>query len=78
MAVLRIILTILFILFCIVVTVLILAQHSDEEGLGSVGGMSNSYWSQNRSRTMEGNIVKITRWLVGAVIVFAVVLNLGF
>ncbi len=78
MAALRIILTVIFILICIVVTVLILMQHSDEEGLGSIGGMSNSYWNQNKSRSMEGSLVRITRWLVAGVIVFAVVLNLGF
>ncbi len=78
MAALRIVLTVIFILICIAVTVLILAQHSDEEGLGSLGGMSNSYWNQNKSRSMEGSIVKITRWLIVGVVVFAVVLNLGF
>ncbi len=76
--VIRIILTVLFILICIVMTVLVLAQQGKEEGLGSIGGMSNSYWSQNKSRSMEGNIVKITKWLAVAFILIAVVLNLGF
>ncbi len=78
MAAFRVVLTIIFILVCIAVTVLILMQHSDDEGLGSLGGMSNSYWNQNKSRSAEGTVVKITRWLVAGVIVFAVVLNLGF
>lgn len=76
--VIRIILTVILILVCIVMTVLILAQQGKEEGLGSIGGMSNSYWSQNRSRSMEGNIVKITKWLAVAFILIAVILNLGF
>ncbi|MCD7716042.1 MAG: preprotein translocase subunit SecG [Lachnospiraceae bacterium] len=76
--VIRIILTVLFILVCIVMTVLVLAQQGKEEGLGSIGGMSNSYWSQNKSRSMEGNIVKITKWLAVAFILIAVILNLGF
>ncbi len=76
--VIRTILTVLFILVCIVMTVLVLAQQGKEEGLGSIGGMSNSYWSQNKSRSMEGNIVKITKWLAVAFILIAVVLNLGF
>ncbi|MCC8065695.1 MAG: preprotein translocase subunit SecG [Clostridiales bacterium] len=78
MAVLRIILTVIFILICIVLTVLVLAQQGKDEGLGSIGGMSNSYWSQNKARSMEGNIVRITKWLAAAFIVVAVVLNLGF
>ncbi|MCC8051697.1 MAG: preprotein translocase subunit SecG [Clostridiales bacterium] len=76
--VIRIILTVIFILICIAVTVLVLAQQGKEEGLGSIGGMSNSYWSQNKSRSMEGNIVKITKWLAVAFILIAVILNLGF
>ncbi|MCD7956434.1 MAG: preprotein translocase subunit SecG [Lachnospiraceae bacterium] len=78
MAILRIILTVIFILICIVLTVLVLAQQGKDEGLGSIGGMGNTYWSQNKSRSMEGNIVKITKWLAAALIVFAVVLNLSF
>ncbi|MCC8044664.1 MAG: preprotein translocase subunit SecG [Clostridiales bacterium] len=78
MAILRIILTVIFILICIVLTVLVLAQQGKDEGLGSIGGIGNTYWSQNKSRSMEGNIVKITKWLAAAFIVFAVVLNLGF
>ncbi len=76
--VIRTILTVIFILICIAVTVLVLAQQGKEEGLGSIGGMSNSYWSQNKSRSMEGNIVKITKWLAVAFILIAVILNLGF
>ncbi len=77
---LRIVLTVLFILICVGVTVVILAQQGRDEGLGSLGGMSNSnsYWSQNRSRSLEGNLLRITRLLVALVIVFAIVLNLGF
>ncbi len=77
---LRIVLTVFFILICVVVTAAILAQQGRDEGLGSIGGMSgsNSYWSQNRSRSLEGNLLRVTRVLVALVIVFAIVLNLGF
>ncbi len=80
MSVLRTILTVIFILVCVAVTVLILMQQGKEEGLGSLGGISNSdsYFNQNRVRTVEGSIVRATKWLTGAVIVLAVVLNLGF
>ncbi|MCD7820136.1 MAG: preprotein translocase subunit SecG [Lachnospiraceae bacterium] len=78
MVILRNILTIIFILICIVLTVLVLLQQGKDEGLGSIGGMSNSYWSQNKSRSMEGNIVRITKWLAVAFVVVAVVLNLNF
>ncbi|MCD8014711.1 MAG: preprotein translocase subunit SecG [Lachnospiraceae bacterium] len=76
--VIRIILTVIFILICIALTVLVLAQQGKEEGLGSIGGMGNTYWSQNKSRSMEGAIVRITKWLAAGFIVIAVILNLGF
>jgi len=76
--ILRNILTVIFILICIVLTVLVLLQQGKDEGLGSIGGMGNTYWSQNKGRSIEGTIVKATKWLAVAFIVFAVVLNLGF
>ncbi|MCD8395819.1 MAG: preprotein translocase subunit SecG [Lachnospiraceae bacterium] len=78
MVILRNILTVIFILICIVLTVLVLLQQGKDEGLGSIGGMGNTYWSQNKGRSIEGAIVKATKWLAAAFIVFAVVLNLGF
>ncbi|MCD8337390.1 MAG: preprotein translocase subunit SecG [Lachnospiraceae bacterium] len=78
MVILRNILTVIFILICIVLTVLVLLQQGKDEGLGSIGGMGNTYWSQNKGRSIEGAIVKATKWLAVAFIVFAVVLNLGF
>lgn len=78
MVILRNILTVIFILICIVLTVLVLLQQGKDEGLGSIGGMGNTYWSQNKGRSIEGTIVKATKWLAVAFIVFAVVLNLGF
>ncbi|MCD7814463.1 MAG: preprotein translocase subunit SecG [Lachnospiraceae bacterium] len=78
MVILRNILTVVFILICISLTVLVLMQQGKDEGLGSIGGMGNTYWSQNKGRSIEGAIVRATKWLAAAFIVFAVVLNLGF
>ncbi|MCD7833780.1 MAG: preprotein translocase subunit SecG [Lachnospiraceae bacterium] len=78
MVILRNILTVIFILICISLTVLVLMQQGKDEGLGSIGGMGNTYWSQNKGRSIEGAIVRATKWLAAAFIVFAVVLNLGF
>ncbi|MCD8022834.1 MAG: preprotein translocase subunit SecG [Lachnospiraceae bacterium] len=78
MVILRNILTVIFILICIVLTVLVLMQQGKDEGMGSIGGMGNTYWSQNKSRSMEGTLVRVTKWLAVAFVVFAVILNLGF
>ena len=76
MDVLKIVLTILFILICVALTFLVLMQEGKSAGLGSIGGMAESYWGRNKGRSMEGVLVKITRILAIGFIILAVVLNL--
>ncbi len=77
MEILEIILKILFVIDCIALVVIVLLQEGKEAGLGTIAGASNSYWGQNKGRSMEGALVKITRILAILFIVFAVVLNLS-
>ena len=74
----RTFLTIIFILICIALTVIVLAQEGKDAGLGSVGGLGETYWGKNKSRSMEGNLVKITKILAVGFILVAVILNLNF
>ncbi len=76
MDVLKIVLTILFIIICVALTFLVLMQEGKSAGLGSIGGMAESYWGRNKGRSMEGVLVKITRILAIGFIILAVVLNL--
>lgn len=77
MAVLRTVLTIALVIICIVMTVLILMQEGKSNGLGAIAGASDTYWSKNKGRSMEGMLVKVTRILVIAFMVLACVLNIG-
>ncbi len=77
MAALKTILTIVLVLICIVLTVIILMQEGKSAGLGALAGSSDSYWSKNRGRSMEGVLVKVTRVLVILFIVISCVLNIG-
>lgn len=77
MSVIRIILTILFILDCIGLTVLVLMQEGKSAGLGTIGGAAESYWGKNKGRSMEGLLVKITRIMAILFILLAVVLNIN-
>ncbi|HIT89886.1 MAG TPA: preprotein translocase subunit SecG [Candidatus Merdenecus merdavium] len=78
MEILRVILTILFVLDCIVLSVVVLLQEGKSAGLGAISGVADTYWGKNKGRSMEGNLVKITRWLAVVFIVLAVVLNMNF
>ena len=78
MAVLRIILTILFIIDCIALTVIVLMQEGKSAGLGAIAGAADTYWGKNKGRSMEGALVKSTKFLAIAFIVVSVILNLNF
>ena len=77
MGALRIVLTVIFIIVCISLVVLVLLQEGKSEGLGSIGGASESYWGKNKSRSMEGRMVKVTKYLAILFMVLAIVLNLN-
>ena len=77
MAILRTILTIVFVLVCVVSVILVLLQEGKSAGLGAIAGAAESYWGKNKGRSMEGMLVKLTKVLAVAFILFAVVLNLN-
>ena len=76
MGVLRIVLQVIFILVCIALAAIVLMQEGKTQGLGAIGGVAESYWGKDKGRSMEGALVKITKYLVIAFIVIAVILNI--
>ena len=77
MAILKTILTIVFIIISLILTVVILMQEGKQAGLGAIAGAADTYWGKNKGRSMEGTLVKITRVLAVLFVVLAAVLNLG-
>ena len=75
---LRIILTIIFILICTALTALVLLQEGKSAGLGAISGAAETYWGKNKGRSMEGNLLKITKILAIVFIVMAVLLNISW
>jgi len=76
--ILRIVLQVIFIIVCIALTVIVLMQEGKSAGLGSIAGISDTYWGKNKGRSMEGALVKATRFLAVGFILLAIVLNLNF
>lgn len=77
MTVLNTILTVVFIVLSIAITVVILMQEGKSAGLGAIAGAADTYWGKIKGRSMEGVLVKITRICVILFLVIAMVLNLG-
>ena len=73
MDILKIVLYIVFVIDCIAI---ILLQEGKSAGLGTIGGVADSYWGQNKGRSMEGALVKSTKFLAILFLVLSVVLNL--
>ena len=78
MEIVRILLKIVFIIVCLALIGIVLLQEGKSAGLGAIAGAAESYWGKNKGRSMEGTLVKITKYLVVAFIVIAAVLNINF
>lgn len=72
---LKLILTIVFVLICLALTIIVLLQEGKSAGLGAVSGMADTYWGKNKGRSMEGNLEKFTKFAAAAVLILALILN---
>ena len=76
MSVILVILTVIYILLGVAISIVILMQEGKSNGLGSaIGGMADSYWSKNKGRSMEGALEHFTRY--GAIIFMLITLILN-
>ncbi|MBQ3890806.1 MAG: preprotein translocase subunit SecG [Lachnospiraceae bacterium] len=77
MEVLRIILTIIFIVVSLALLVVVLMQEGKSAGLGAISGAAETYWGKAKGKSMEGFLVKFTKGLAIAFILLAAVLNIS-
>ncbi len=79
MAVLKIVLAIIFVLDCIALVTLVLAQEGKTQGLGAIQGFAtdNTYWSKAKGRSKEGVLKKVAVVMAVLFIVLGIVLNLS-
>lgn len=77
MAILKTVLTVIFIIISIVIAVIILMQEGKSAGLGAISGAADTYWGKNKGRSMEGILVKLTRVCVILFLLLAIVLDMG-
>ncbi len=78
MAVLRTVLMCVLIVVSIVFTVIVLMQEGKSAGLGAISGAAETYWGKNKGRSMEGALVKLTKFLGIVFMLLAIVLNINF
>ena len=73
------VLTVVFMIVCLIITVVILLQEGKQAGLtGAISGAADTYWGKNKGRSMEGKLEKATKICVVLFYVLSVILNMGF
>lgn len=77
MAILKTILTVIFVIISLIITVVILMQEGKSAGLGAISGAADTYWGKNKGRSMEGILVKMTKVAVALFLIIAAALNMG-
>ena len=79
MAVVKTILTVIYILICIALVVVVLMQEGKSAGLsGAINGIADTYWGKNKGRSVEGLLGKLTIVFAVLFIVISLVLCMGF
>ena len=78
MEALRIIVTVLYVLICIALTIVVIMQEGKSAGLGAISGMAETYWGKNKGRSIEGKLELATKILAVLFIVLSLVLNMNW
>lgn len=73
---LRVIVTALYVVICIALTVVVIMQEGKSAGLGAISGMAETYWGKNKGRSIEGKLEFATKILAVLFIVISLVLNM--
>ncbi|MBQ3061281.1 MAG: preprotein translocase subunit SecG [Lachnospiraceae bacterium] len=69
-------LTVLYIIDCLALTVIVLMQQGKSAGLtGTISGAAETYWGKNKARSMEGKLEKATVVLAILFIVLSLALS---
>lgn len=77
MSVLSYVVGVFFILVCLALVVLVLAQEGKNQGLGAIQGtVENTYWGKNKGRSREGVLKTVTVVLSFLFIVISIILNM--
>ena len=77
MATLKTVLSVLFIIVSVIITIVILFQEGKSAGLGTIAGVADTYWGKNKGSSKEGRLVKATVTCVVLFFILSMVLNMG-
>ena len=73
---LTILVSIIYVILGAAISAIILMQEGNTQGLGSIGGMADSYWGKIKGRSMEGNLEKFTKYGAIVFLILALILDI--
>ena len=77
MEIVKLIITVIFFIICVALSVIVLLQEGKSAGLtGSISGAEETFWGKNKGRTIEGKLEKGTKYIAIGFMVLALVLNI--
>ncbi len=76
MEALKVVVTVVYVLICIALTIVVMMQEGKSAGLGAISGMAETYWGKNKGRSLEGKLELATKILAVLFIVLSFVLNM--
>lgn len=77
MDILRTILTIVFIIVSLIITIVVLMQEGKSAGLGAISGAADTYWGKNKGRSIEGMLTNVTKISIILFLLLAIILDMG-
>ena len=78
MEALRVVVTALYVVICIALTIVVIMQEGKSAGLGAISGMAETYWGKNKGRSIEGKLEFATKILAVLFIVLSLILNMNW
>lgn len=62
----RMVLTVIQVIICLVVIASVLLQSGKSQGLGDIGGAAETFFGKNKARSMDAKLEMVTKYSAGA------------
>ena len=77
MSPLMIVLTVIYVIFCLFLIAVVLLQSGKSAGLsGAISGAADTFLSKNKAKTWDARLAKMTKWVAVAFMLLTLVLSL--
>lgn len=71
---LMIVLTVIYVIFCLFLVAVVLLQSGKSAGLGVISGAADTFLSKNKAKTWDARLAKMTKWVAVAFMLLTLIL----